>query len=247
VSELQFANLEDDLVWAAPSVTEAVWQYDEIFKQGCYDAVRLPEQPFVVDVGANIGLFALFVKRRNAAADILAFEPMPDASSALLRNADRHGLDRIVLHRCALGHTEEAGVPFTYYPLLPGNSTRFPEQKQLQKEVLYDYETVDYIDRLHSGYEVRTSVHRLSSFLPGDRVVDLLKVDVEGSELDVLLGVDTVHWPLINQVIIEVQDLNGRLDEICDLLSHHGLKPTVMPAPLIPPEIVTYVVHAARH
>lgn len=34
--------------------------------------------------------------------------------------------------------------------------------------------------------------------------VDLLKIDVEGSELDVLAGLDNQHWPLIRQLAMEV-------------------------------------------
>lgn len=36
------------------------------------------------------------------------------------------------------------------------------------------------------------------------RCVNLLKVDVERAELDVLLGVQPRHWPLIQQVAMEV-------------------------------------------
>jgi FkbM family methyltransferase len=246
VTELKTAQLREDLTFLGPSVKEIMWQYNEIFEHGCYDAIQLPEAPFVVDVGANIGLFMLFVKQRSESAEILAFEPMPEPAQALTLNMEDYGWTKIAVHPYALGRADEDDVPFTYYPLLPGNSTRFPEQKALQKKVLYDYEPVDYIDRLHSGYEVRVEVRRLSSFLPDDRVVDLLKVDVEGAELDVLLGIDPAHWPLIAQVVIEVQDLSGRLEDVCDLLIHYGLKPTVMRAPLIPTEILTYVVYARR-
>jgi FkbM family methyltransferase len=239
-------RLGDGVLWTGPSVKEIMWQYHEIFEQGCYDAIRLPEAPFVVDVGANVGLFLLLIKQRDEAAEVLAFEPMPEPARALMRNAERLGWTKIALHPYALGSTEDPGVPFTYYPLLPGNSTRYPEQKELQKRVLCQFEPADYIDRLHSGYEVRADVRRLSAFLPDDRRVDLLKVDVEGAELDVLMGIDRRHWPLIDQAVIEVQDLGGRLEDLCDLLVRHGLRPTVMPAPMIPAEIVTYVVHATR-
>lgn len=34
------------------------------------------------------------------------------------------------------------------------------------------------------------------------RSVDLLKIDVERTELQVLAGVDAVHWPLVRQVYL---------------------------------------------
>ena len=53
--------------------------------------------------------------------------------------------------------------------------------------------------------------------------IDLLKVDCEGGELSVLQGIEDVHWPRIGQVVVEVHDLDGRLAQVSDLLTRHGL------------------------
>jgi hypothetical protein len=53
--------------------------------------------------------------------------------------------------------------------------------------------------------------------------VDLLKIDCEGAELAVLIGVQEADWPRIEQVVAEVHDRNGRLDQITDLLRRNGL------------------------
>ena len=53
--------------------------------------------------------------------------------------------------------------------------------------------------------------------------INLLKVDVEKSELDVLLGIETADWQKIKQVFVEVHDLEGRIDQIQALLKYHGL------------------------
>jgi hypothetical protein len=53
--------------------------------------------------------------------------------------------------------------------------------------------------------------------------IDLLKLDVEQSELDVLLGIAAKDWPKIKQVVAEVYDVEGRLDTILNLLKSHGL------------------------
>jgi hypothetical protein len=39
----------------------------------------------------------------------------------------------------------------------------------------------------------------------GITVIDLLKVDVEGTEVDVLSGIDERHWSMIQQVAVEVE------------------------------------------
>jgi hypothetical protein len=52
----------------------------------------------------------------------------------------------------------------------------------------------------------------LSSVLDGFGVdrIDLLKIDVEGAELDVLSGISECDWPRIRQIVAEVHDVAGR-------------------------------------
>lgn len=52
--------------------------------------------------------------------------------------------------------------------------------------------------------------------------VDLLKVDVEGAELDVLLGIEAADWPKIRQLVVEVHDVRGRVGELRRMLAARG-------------------------
>jgi hypothetical protein len=54
--------------------------------------------------------------------------------------------------------------------------------------------------------------------------VDLLKIDVEKSEAEVLAGVDPDDWPRIRQVVMEVHDIDSRVDRICELLESNGFE-----------------------
>ncbi|HEX9537410.1 MAG TPA: FkbM family methyltransferase [Streptosporangiaceae bacterium] len=246
MSAPKLVELDDGLHVFTSSTIDARFLYDEIFREGCYDDIGLPARSLVIDVGANIGMFALFVKLRYPDAEVLAFEPAPESAAVLRQNISLHHLDGVLVNEIALGAVRERAAPFTYYPAIPANSTRYPQEKELQKRVMARTYTAKAVERLHTGRLITVAVDRLSRFLPTDRPVDLLKVDVEGGELDVLLGIDPPHWPLIRQVILEVHDFNGRLAAICDLLSSHGLESSVGPAPLIDPEILSYVVHAVR-
>ncbi|MBW4528706.1 MAG: FkbM family methyltransferase [Phormidium tanganyikae FI6-MK23] len=53
--------------------------------------------------------------------------------------------------------------------------------------------------------------------------IDLLKVDVEKSELDVLLGIEPQDWGKIKQVVVEVHNLENRVAQVMRLLQNHGL------------------------
>ncbi len=58
-------------------------------------------------------------------------------------------------------------------------------------------------------------------------------MDVEKSELDVLLGIEEPDWQIIKQVVVEVHDLDSRVEKITALLKEHGFsKITVEQEPI---------------
>ena len=62
--------------------------------------------------------------------------------------------------------------------------------------------------------------------------VDLMKIDVEGAELDVLLGCGDA-WPTIRRVAVETDSRGGRAAEVIALLQRHGLRITSCEPPRI--------------
>ena len=75
----------------------------------------------------------------------------------------------------------------------------------------------------------------ISEIIDQERVsrINLLKVDVEKSEREVLAGIRAEHWSLIDQVVMEVDDKNGTLEEIRTLLGSRGFKVTTDQEPLL--------------
>ena len=68
----------DKLIWAN--------QILEIVASDCYGIRKLPEEPRVVDGGANIGTFTLYVLWRRPLARIIVIEPFPANVDYLYRN-----------------------------------------------------------------------------------------------------------------------------------------------------------------
>jgi FkbM family methyltransferase len=246
MSDGKLVELDPALSVYAASAIEARFLYEEIFQEGCYADIELPARPFVVDVGANIGIFLLYLKSKYPAATVLAFEPAPPSVALLQQNIELHGLSAVTVHPVALGAVAEADVPFTYYPMIPGNSTRYPEIKELQKANMAKTLAVKVVERMHRGRVIETQVERLSTYLSSDQPVDLLKIDAEGSEVDVLHGIDPAHWPLIGEVVIEVQDVGERLAALLEILAGAGFSTDVRRAPLIEEENRAYLVRANR-
>jgi FkbM family methyltransferase len=78
--------------------------HKELFRERCYDIDSLPSRPLAADVGANIGLFSVFVKRCSPDAEIAAFEPVPHTAAVLRQNISLHQLASLTVHEVALGN-----------------------------------------------------------------------------------------------------------------------------------------------
>ena len=220
--------------------SETDFVYDEVFIQRSYlrHGVQLTEQAVVFDVGANTGLFSLFVLRERPYACVHAFEPIPAICNVLRQNAELYG-NRIQVHECGLA--DQAGsAEFTYYPRVSVVSGRYADaatesatiraflgNKEDGTEVGLTAET------LATMVEERLTVERcqcrletLSNVIRAKQItrIDLLKIDVEKSELDVLRGLADEHWPLVQQVVVEVHDVDGQLEEVESILRRHGFE-----------------------
>ncbi|MDQ1025098.1 FkbM family methyltransferase [Streptomyces umbrinus] len=241
----ELVELGDSLQVYTQSAIEAEYMYDEIFRQGCYDGLDLGDAPTVFDIGGNIGMFVLYIKSKYPDAEVDSFEPMPNNIELFQKNIELHGLSKVTLHETALGSSPESGVEFSFFPLLPANSTRYPEIKEGPKAQMAAQHQ-DLAEEFYTAEQVTVDVERLAAFLPEDRDIDLLKVDVEGAEADVLLGIDASQWPRIRQAVVEVADLDGQLERVCEILRGNGFKVDPQRAPLTAEEDRYYMVHAVR-
>src|SRR5512132_2424868 len=72
---------------------ETDYQYEDIFEEQTYfkHDIQLQQGACVFDVGANIGLFSLFVKQQCDDARVYAFEPLGPLFDALRINTDLYG------------------------------------------------------------------------------------------------------------------------------------------------------------
>jgi FkbM family methyltransferase len=171
---------------------------------------RLRPGAVFVDVGANIGYYAIQAYRRvGPAGRVLAFEPHPVTMAKLRRNVALSGAGGIELFEVAL--SDRAGDATLFCPRAGhhGLSSLRPQGRSG-----------------HDAYTVRAA--RLDDLLPPDLTrLDLIKADAEGAEGLVFRGAEATVRRFRPAVILE---LNGpaarafgrdRLDAVRLLLSWH--------------------------
>ena len=191
----------------------------------CYTrhGIRLDDDATVVDIGANIGLFSLYVFSRCARPRVLAYEPAPVVYDLLRANCSAYGLDVRAFNLGVAARTGKA--TFTFYEnssVFSGFHADLGEDREaihavvrnaLNRRVALAPEEVDaYVtdlarDKLRSTtYECR--VISVSDIIRDQDLasIDLLKIDAEKSELEILAGINDDDWPRIQQIVIEVHD-----------------------------------------
>ncbi|MFO0762808.1 MAG: non-ribosomal peptide synthase/polyketide synthase, partial [Byssovorax sp.] len=229
------AEMPDGSIVFLRNKSETEFLFKEIFEDECYlqHGIVLPDGATVFDVGANIGMFGVFVRQRCQGAKIFAFEPIPPIFDALRLNASLYGFDAKI-HQCGLG-SEPKVVTFSYYPFNTVISGQFADTEAERGVVKTFLENqvagqagegaVDEVleaSLLTEQYDCE--LRRLSDVIRENGVerIDLLKVDVEKGELAVLGGIDDEDWAKIQQLVIEVHDIEGRLAYVRSLLEGHG-------------------------
>jgi FkbM family methyltransferase len=137
----------------------------------------------VIDVGANIGYNAIYAARlAGPRGCVIALEPTPDTLTVLRHNVIASGLSNVAIEAVAAGG-------------LGGTQEFFVRGEVSAVNSLYP----------DSRYAHVTSVLRVPVVLLDDLVdgqVDVVKIDVEGAELDVLEGMSRIlHWPGVTLIV----------------------------------------------
>ena len=231
--------------------------------------IDLPRDGVFVDVGANIGLFAMYLHGLCPDATIHAYEPIPTTFAALERNIA--GLStRCHAHRTGLG-AAPGNAAFDHFPGITGLSTARPDVgRHLAaglKKLMFSADAGDnvqeildrtgatearqdesFVRELFRSETVECPISTLSGELADHGIdrVDLLKIDTEGSEKDVLAGIAEGDWSRIRQLMVEVHLGREETDAIERDLQRRGYRTTTGAHPLSRGGVPVFHVYASR-
>ncbi len=162
----------------------------------------------IIDCGANIGLTTLAIKKSFPRAKIISIEPESSNYIQLCKNISDNNLSDVV--------AIEAGVWYEKTTLVPD---------------------LEFRDRSNWAFALKESEDSEAKGIPVDSLlniamtagwsyVDLLKIDIEGSEFEIFRNVD--KWQAILDTVkiisIEVHQEKGSAAEIEEILLKNGFQ-----------------------
>jgi len=144
-----------------PDSASFLSMYKEIIEKEIYKFYTTSKNPYIIDCGANIGLSIIYFKKIFPNARIVAFEPDKKIFNLLKKNIQSFNLKNI---------------------------------KLIQKGVWSKKSTMNFYSEGADAGRIVTNTHinntnkiytiKLNDFL--NKIVDFLKIDIEGAEVDVL-------------------------------------------------------------
>jgi FkbM family methyltransferase len=183
------------------------------YEREVLDAIlaQLPVDGLFWDIGANFGLHALTVKKLRPSAEVVAFEPSPPSAARFLANAADNDLG-VELYTCALGAEAGYAALSTKWRWNAGLSSMAPSQ-----------------DETYDG-KITCRVERAADIIAQTgRPPHVLKIDVEGYEMEVLRGFgELLSRHKLEAIIFEC--LDSTLVDITALLTAAGYFITPLPS-----------------
>lgn len=264
-------NLPNGLTVDSLNDADTVMVYRDIFEDDCYrrHGVTLRDGDCILDVGANTGLFILFLNQILTRARVYAFEPIADIYQVLSRNVEKH--NRLSVELFNVGLARKSGeATFAYYPRMSNCSTMYPDSSPLnvgraRNYILDQVHTLPKIlqwgakwipgpiqqfvaEQIRRYYMKREKVTcqllALPEVLRWHKItqVDLLKVDAERAEQEILESLGDDDWSRIQQLVLEVHRGEQATNEIVQLLQSKGYQVVVDVNPAIASLALVYAV-----
>jgi len=161
----------------------------------------------VIDLGANIGVFALWLEGQARGIRVLCFEPARDNRVRLEQNLEANALSSYV-HVYPFAVSDTSKIVTLHRAESSGHRSLF-DRVTLTSEAGEDVEAVNLAFAVEQA---------------GSTMIDLLKIDVEGSEVEIVEGADSEVWKRIRRVVVEYHDLfrPGCRDRVETVLRREG-------------------------
>jgi FkbM family methyltransferase len=186
--------------------------FSEIFMTEVYEDALSSihhDTPIILDVGGNMGYFALYSFLRKPNASIYSFEPVPKNFTYLQTNKTAHPQFDWELFNSAVSN--QSGDHDFFY-----DDEYSPEGIDVSAS-LFSAERIHTVGGKHK--KIKVPVLNLSEWMEENKlqVCDLLKLDCEGAEYNILYSMLNSCFRTIRYIVADVHLMTGKGENIDDL------------------------------
>ena len=176
----------------------------EVWNQESYSFKTKKESPFIVDIGSHIGISVLYFKHIYPNSSILAFEPNPHSFEILNENISINGLDCIKTVNKAISSKE-------------GNTTLYIDAGKDSWESNSSLIKGSWNERENTK-PISIQCTTLSKYLKDISCIDMLKIDTEGTEIEILKSIKRELSKVENIAVEYHPRRNKKLQKVIDIL-----------------------------
>jgi FkbM family methyltransferase len=199
---LHFVTKPNKLGFDVPASLHQVFK--EIFMADVYNIGTLmrvlPDDPVVIDIGANAGFFDILLLSKTKNAQIYAYEPL---SSNIERMRSVASSNRRFAKSVTINPFAVTGKPCEMLRLYAQDS----EDNQVVASSLKGFNT----DNTKELWIPAISFSEVMANIPNVKI-DLLKMDCEGSEYDIILNTSPDVVRRVERMLIEVHDIDSQFN-----------------------------------
>lgn len=178
------------------------------FKESFFDGIylkhfpqgKMPNEPTIIDIGANVGFFSLAMFSQFPGAKVVAFEPMPFNFNQLKTYQGSYDFNWKIEHMAVADNNDGLTL---FSSTIDGFSTMAGVFASDGRGEKIEVPTVT-LDQVMFQNEIER--------------IDLLKLDCEGSEYSILYGLTDAFFDKINLMSIESHPGSGKNENHDSLL-----------------------------
>ncbi len=180
----------------------------EIFQNEIYSVDLNVKNPIIYDIGAHIGLATLYFKSKYPKSIITCFEPNPNVIPLLQENIQGNNLNNMKVHYTAIAGKEG------YKDLYIDNSGLGAFSTSSFRKNAWNHK--------QKSLPIKVKAEVLSKYV--DSYIDLMKIDVEGTEREVIKELHLKNkLKYIKNLLIEYHPIkNHKIYEITSILEKNG-------------------------
>ena len=199
--------------------------YNDIFNIGDYDYNLDLNNCEILDIGSNMGIFMLWLNEKFSNIKVHSFEPIDELVDISKYNINKikKNNNEFIINQYGLSN-KETNCDINFYPYINGISTIYNIEEKNKYLNIIKKNIINILVQYKKVINIKLMT--INNYIRKNNIshIDLCKIDVEGSELEIMMGFKE-YIDIVKYYIIEIENFRpNHLKKINLLLNNYEIK-----------------------